>query len=66
MGDYAIVETVESGKKCVTAVPKIWIINNILYWPKTSVIDRRNPIEPDVNEWTQFTFIIIKDSIGQL
>lgn len=64
-GGYAIVETTERGRVCVVAAPRIWIKGNILYWPKTTVIDRRNPTEPDINEWNQFVCVIMKDFIGQ-
>ncbi|KAJ6648000.1 hypothetical protein Bhyg_03225 [Pseudolycoriella hygida] len=63
MTGYAIVETTEDGKTCVAAASKIWIKNNILYWPKTSIFNRKNPTEPDLNEWKQYPFVLIKDCI---
>lgn len=63
---YAIVETNDNGVNCVTAVPKRWIIGNILYWPNTIVVlaDRQKPKDPVVGVWSEHAFVMLKDNIS--
>lgn len=65
MERYAVVETVEDGIQCVTRTPKRWIINDILYWPNTTNIDRSNPKDPVKGEWLEFSFVMLKDDLSK-
>lgn len=62
---YAVVETLENNKPCVTAVPKRWIIGKTLFWPNTIKIDRKNPTDPIIDTWMKLSFKILKDNIGK-
>lgn len=63
---YAVVQTKENEAPCVTAVPKRWIIDNVLYWPKTMKIDRQNPKDPQIGIWSEHSFVMLKDNLSNL
>lgn len=59
---FAVVETIENGEICSTAVPEIWIKGHYLYWPP-GFANRRNPVPPE-SDWVPHMCRILKGSIG--
>lgn len=64
MEEYAVVETEENEKVCVTGTPKRWIINDVLYWPNTLIVDRENPKDPVKGVWSEHSFVMLKDNLS--
>lgn len=64
---YCVVETIEDNEKVCTAVPKTWIKNNKLLWPRTRKeyqTGRKNKIDPK-DDWTKIPCKILIDNIGK-
>lgn len=63
---YCTVETIENGSRHCMAVPKTWVINNILYYPKTMseiISARKIESKPEAN-WNLMECKILSDNIG--
>lgn len=65
---YCTVETIEDGIRQCMAVPKTWVINNVLYYPKTKselISARKIRSKPEAN-WNLMECKVLSNNIGNI
>ena len=53
LDDFCCVTFVENNKKKMATVPSNWILNGVMYWPKTNWMSELKRLAPPKEKWHQ-------------